>query len=67
MKFHEAANFLLDLRRFALRPGIDATRNLLAHLDDPHDGLTCIQIAGSNGKGSTARMVERILRIPVFC
>jgi len=62
MEFHEAANFLFDLRRFALRPGTDATRSLLDHLDDPHDSLDCIQIAGSNGKGSTARMVERTLR-----
>ncbi len=62
MEFHEAANFLFDLRRFALRPGTDATRDLLAHLDDPHEDLTCVQIAGSNGKGSTARMVEQTLR-----
>ncbi|PSP93761.1 dihydropteroate synthase [Halobacteriales archaeon QS_4_62_28] len=62
MEFHEAANFLFDLRRFALRPGTDATRSLLGHLDDPHESLDCIQIAGSNGKGSTARMVERTLR-----
>jgi dihydropteroate synthase len=62
MEFHEAANFLFDLRRFALRPGTDATRELLAHLGDPHDGLRCVQIAGSNGKGSTARMLERTLR-----
>jgi len=62
MEFHEAANFLFDLRRFALRPGTDATRSLLGHLDDPHESLDCVQIAGSNGKGSTARMVERTLR-----
>ncbi|NLV11448.1 dihydropteroate synthase [Halomicrobium mukohataei] len=62
MKFHEAANFLFDLRRFALRPGTEATRSLLAQLGDPHDSLDCVQIAGSNGKGSTARMVERTLR-----
>jgi len=62
MKFHEAANFLYDLRRFGPRPGIESTADLLSHLDDPHDGLACVQIAGSNGKGSTARMVESILR-----
>jgi len=62
MKFHEAANFLFELRRFASRPGTDATRELLSSLGDPHEGLRCVQIAGSNGKGSTARMVERTLR-----
>ncbi|MFB6073690.1 MAG: dihydropteroate synthase [Haloarculaceae archaeon] len=62
MEFHEAANFLFDLRRFPLRPGTDATRDLLAHLGDPHADLRCVQVAGSNGKGSTARMLERTLR-----
>jgi len=62
MKFHEAANFLFDLRRFAPRPGTDATAALLEHLGNPHDDLDCIQVAGTNGKGSTARMVESTLR-----
>ncbi|MFB6307774.1 MAG: dihydropteroate synthase [Haloarculaceae archaeon] len=62
MEFHEAANFLFELRRYPSRAGTDATRALLDHLGDPHDGLRCVQIAGSNGKGSTARMVERALR-----
>ncbi|MXR51523.1 dihydropteroate synthase [Halovenus sp. WSH3] len=62
MRFHQAANYLLDLRRFGSRPGTDATRELLDALGNPHDGLACVQIAGSNGKGSTARMVESILR-----
>lgn len=62
MEYYEAANFLFDLQRYPPRKGTDATRELLGALDDPHDELTCIQIAGSNGKGSTARMVERVLR-----
>jgi len=62
MEFHEAANFLFELRRFASRPGTDATQDLLSSLGDPQEGLRCVQIAGSNGKGSTARMVERTLR-----
>ncbi|MBX0321784.1 dihydropteroate synthase [Halomicroarcula sp. F13] len=62
MEFHEAANFLFELRRFPSGAGTDATRGLLSAVDDPHEGLRCVQIAGSNGKGSTARMVERSLR-----
>ena len=62
MKFHEAANFLFDLRRYAPRPGTDATAALLEHLGNPQTDIDCIQIAGSNGKGSTARMVESVLR-----
>ena len=62
MRFHEAANYLFDLQRFGPRPGIAATEQLLSQLDDPHDDLTCVQIAGSNGKGSTARMLDSVLR-----
>ena len=62
MEFHEAANFLLELRRFPSGIGTDATRDLLSELGDPHENLRCVQVAGSNGKGSTVRMVERTLR-----
>jgi dihydropteroate synthase len=62
MEYHEAASFLFDLRRYPPRAGLDATRTLLAHLNDPHGEYAVIQVAGSNGKGSTARMVERVLR-----
>ncbi len=61
MQYHEAANYLLDLRRYSTRPGTDATTELLSHLGDPQERFQCIQIAGSNGKGSTARMVESVL------
>jgi dihydropteroate synthase len=62
MRFHDAANFLFDLRRFRMKPGTDATAALLAELGDPHDEFETVQVAGSNGKGSTARMVEQTLR-----
>jgi dihydropteroate synthase len=62
MEYHEAVNFLFDLRRYTPRKGVDATRDLLAHLGNPEEGLTVVQVAGSNGKGSTARMAERVLR-----
>mgnify|MGYP000185732096 CR=1 FL=1 len=62
MRFHDAANFLFDLRRFRMKPGTEATAALLAELGDPHQSVPVVQVAGSNGKGSTARMVERSLR-----
>lgn len=62
MQYHEAAGFVLDLRRFRSKPGTESTRSLLESLGDPQVGPTYVQIAGSNGKGSTARMVESICR-----
>ncbi len=62
MEFHDAANFLFDLRRFRPKPGTESTADLLGSLNDPHEGPRYVQIAGSNGKGSTARMTESVLR-----
>ncbi|MDX1744633.1 MAG: folylpolyglutamate synthase/dihydrofolate synthase family protein, partial [Halobacteriales archaeon] len=62
MEYFEAANFLFDLRRFRMKPGTKSTARLLEHLGNPQTDLTAVQIAGTNGKGSTAGMVESILR-----
>ncbi len=62
MNYREAASFLLDLRRFRMKRGTESTERLLSQRDDPHQGTTFVQVAGSNGKGSTARMTGSILR-----
>ncbi|KYH27640.1 UDP-N-acetylmuramoyl-L-alanyl-D-glutamate--2,6-diaminopimelate ligase [Halalkalicoccus paucihalophilus] len=62
MEFHDAANFLFDLRRFRPKPGTESTAELLHYLDDPQEGPRYVQVAGSNGKGSTAKMTESVLR-----
>ncbi|MEE6211425.1 dihydropteroate synthase [Salarchaeum sp. III] len=62
MRYDEAADFLLDLQRYRPRAGTDSTADLLDALGDPHEGPAYVQIAGSNGKGSTARMLESVLR-----
>ncbi|GAB7092061.1 dihydropteroate synthase [Halorubrum luteum] len=62
MHYHEAARFLFDLRRFSMEPGTEGVEALLEHLGNPEDDIPFVQVAGSNGKGSTARMTESILR-----
>ncbi|GAB7013435.1 dihydropteroate synthase [Halolamina salina] len=65
MQYHEAANFLFDLRRFGVDPGVESVQDLLAAMDvSPTEGSgpAYVQVAGTNGKGSTARMVESALR-----
>jgi len=62
MHYHEAANFLFDLRRFSVKPGTERVAALLDRLGTPEEDLACVQIAGSNGKGSTARLTESVLR-----
>lgn len=66
--YHRAVDFLLSFAdfertgRFRDRPDVKPMRALLAALGDPHIGRRTIHVAGSKGKGSTAAMIESILR-----
>jgi dihydropteroate synthase len=62
MEYNEAVNTLEQLRRVRPKLGTETTATLLDHLGNPHEDLTAVQIAGSNGKGSTAHTLEAILR-----
>lgn len=42
--------------------GLERTTELLERLGNPHKELRFVHVAGSNGKGSTCAMLERILR-----
>jgi len=61
MDYHEATDFIFGLRRFRPSPGTKSTRAFLEHLGNPHEDVAFVQVAGSNGKGSTARMLDAIL------
>ena len=45
-----------------INPSLDRIKLLLDYLGNPQDGLKAIHIAGTNGKTSTSRMIERLLR-----
>ncbi|WP_336023709.1 dihydropteroate synthase [Halobellus salinisoli] len=62
MKYHEAADYLTSFQQRRPKLGIETTAQMLAHFDDPQGDVDCVQIAGSNGKGSTARMLDSVLR-----
>jgi dihydropteroate synthase len=62
MEYHEAANALERLRHSRPKLGTETTASLLDDFGNPHEGLTAVQVAGSNGKGSTARVLADILR-----
>ena len=53
---------LFALEQFGIKLGLDNIRTLLAALDHPERAWPSIHIAGTNGKGSVAAMVERGLR-----
>ena len=62
MEYHESVDYLESLQRRRPKLGTETTATLLSELGRPHEEIDCVQIAGSNGKGSTARMLERVLR-----
>jgi dihydrofolate synthase/folylpolyglutamate synthase len=49
-------------RQGAFTVNLDSMRALLGHLGQPQQGLACVHIAGTKGKGSVAAMVESTLR-----
>ena len=52
---------LLGLERFGMRPGLDTIRRLTAALGDPQAAYPSIIVAGTNGKGSVAAMLDSAL------
>jgi len=64
MNFDESLSYLLSLghETLAMKLGLDGVSRLLALLDDPQKSYPAVQIAGTNGKGSTAAMLDAVCR-----
>jgi dihydrofolate synthase/folylpolyglutamate synthase len=64
MTFDDAVAYLLSLghETLTIKLGLANTERLLAALGNPHKSFPSVQIAGTNGKGSTAVMLESICR-----
>ena len=58
----EAAAALSSAARFGINPSLGTITALAAALGDPQRSYRVIQVAGTNGKGSTARMTDALLR-----
>jgi dihydrofolate synthase/folylpolyglutamate synthase len=57
-----ARAFLFSLEQLGIKLGLEQIRALLLALDHPERAFASVLIAGTNGKGSVAAMVERGLR-----
>jgi dihydrofolate synthase/folylpolyglutamate synthase len=64
MHFEESVQYLLSLghETLTIKLGLRNTELLLAALDNPQLACPAVQIAGTNGKGSTAAMLDSICR-----
>jgi dihydrofolate synthase/folylpolyglutamate synthase len=64
MNFQEAVSYLLSLghETLTIKLGLRNTELLLSALGNPERAFASVQIAGTNGKGSTAVMLDSICR-----
>ncbi|MEP6707057.1 MAG: folylpolyglutamate synthase/dihydrofolate synthase family protein, partial [Pyrinomonadaceae bacterium] len=64
MTFEEAANYLLSLghETLTMKLGLANIARLLEALGDPQHEFPAVQIAGTNGKGSTVAVLDAICR-----
>ena len=66
MAYRETIAYLFGLQKQGIKFGLSTSRELLARLGDPHRRYRSVHIAGTNGKGSTAAFLARILRAAGF-
>lgn len=62
MTYEEALTWLNAPKYSQTRPGLKPVTELMRRLGNPQDGMQYIHVAGTNGKGSTAAFIERVLR-----
>jgi dihydrofolate synthase/folylpolyglutamate synthase len=62
MPYAELLARLAGVRTLGVELGLDRMRQALARLGDPQTRFAAVQVAGTNGKGSTAAMAEAVLR-----
>src|SRR5882757_6541202 len=57
-----AVAYLLELKSRGVSLGLDRMFRFLEAIGNPQANLPCIHVAGTNGKGSVAAMLEAIFR-----
>jgi len=63
MEYKEAIGWLFGTQTFGIKLGLEGPRNLLKEfLAFPKHGVKVAHVAGTNGKGSTCAMMDRVAR-----
>ena len=60
--YPEALRWLYSTQATGVKLGLENVRQLLDALGNPHRQLTCIHVAGTNGKGSVSAMLDSVAR-----
>ncbi len=65
MDYKEAIRYLYGLGHevLAAKYGLESITHLLERLGNPHQSFNSVIVAGTNGKGSTAAMIDAIARL----
>ena len=61
MNYTEALEYIESLKQSGMKWGFERLRKVLKLCGNPENSLRFIHIAGTNGKGSTAKMIQSIL------
>ncbi len=61
MTYDDAVATLEDALKFGMDPSLEPIRAMCAAMGDPQKRYRCVQVAGTNGKSSTTRMIAALL------
>ncbi len=59
--YERSIEYLYGLQKYGIKLGLKSTERLLDGIGNPHMGLRCIHVGGTNGKGSTCAMLSSLL------
>ena len=54
-------DYLYNLQRLGIKVGLNQTNHFLSEIGDPQNNIRLAHVAGTNGKGSTCKMISNIL------
>ncbi len=60
MTYRETLTYLYSLGRFGMKPGLERITAILSALGRPQERIPIVQVAGTNGKGSTSAFLAAI-------
>ena len=61
MNYNEALNLILSKQSLGIKPGLTRIKALLDSMGNPQNKIRIIHIAGTNGKGTVARLINDAL------
>ena len=62
----KAKEILTSTKKFHINLGLERIRAILELLGNPQDNYKIIHVAGTNGKGSTSKIINEILFLHSF-